>query len=260
MSYDPDPRRRRRRTHDPARRGRVPPQLRAGVFGRRRKRYDPGKADHKRYGVGKRGGVYWGGGRRKKRYDPERFARVRRYGRRIGGKFENFINRFGTLLGGLGAFGIGFKGAYDALQNVTYPDQVGNKNWMERYLWLIQHGGVTLGFAPTDGYGGVNYWQYKFIGIDRPDGTREYSSWVLPFWGSLITWILCKLPLPFKQWARIRRPLGKIATGALAASTIGAIFLPGSPASANLSNTPSTSNASFARPSSNISLNVPVHN
>ena len=254
MSYDPDPgrRRRRRRTHDPARRGRVPPQLRAWVFGRRRRTHDPrrsgARADHKPYGVGKRGGVYWSGAK-KRRYDPQRFARVRRYGRRIGGKMEGFINKYGGWIGaGLAALA-GVGGAFQSLGTVTYPDGVGNKNMFERYWWLLQREFTHLyNFDPNVPFSmhpnsQPNYLKYKFVD----------SAWALPFWASLIGFIASKLPLPIPSWARIRKPLGKIAAPALVISTIGALVLPGT------SPDYPKSNSSFATPS-NISLNVSVHN
>ena len=238
MSYDPDPRRRAK-----GRRGRVPPQLRAWVFGRRgkrthdpgrrrRRRYDPQRADHKPYRVGRRGGVYWSGAR-KRRYDPQRFARVRRYGRRIGGKLENFINRFGTPIGaGLAAL-VGIWTGID-----TYQKAYGDKA-LEDYGKTIVGGTISIGqtrpaeimhlFGNYDGWTPLNYLKYKFLGTHPTTGEYVGSAWVIPFWASLIGFIVSKLPLPIPLWAKIRRPLGKVATGALVVSTIGALALPGSP-------------------------------
>ena len=263
MSYDPDPRRRRRRrrTHDPARRGRVPPQLRAWVFGRRRKRYDPGKADHKRYGVGKRRGVYWGGGRKKRRYDPERFARVRRYGRRIGGKFEGFINRYGGWIGGLVALAAGV--GIGINKYVAAREKAGDTDTVNKALhnyWVTTIGGTRSDgrVRPPEishlwqndppeggGYTPITYLQTKFLNTD--------SCWFFPFWGSLIGLIASKLPLPFRSWNRIRKPLGKISAPALVVSTIGALALPGCPDEASTPTNPTA-------PRLTSTLNVSVHN
>ena len=277
MSYDPDPGRRRR-----SRRGRVPPQLRAWVFGRRRThdprrksiRYGYGAVKGKPYGVGRRGGVYWSRGK-KPRYDPGIRSRLRGYGkriggygRRIGGKFEGFINKYGTYIGGGLAALSGIWGAIN-----TYNGAYGKKA-MDNYVATIIGGkiyaedGVTvvderkpeimniLGDAKR-GITPQGYLGYKFLGMNL-DGSgvpfQNDSAWIAPFWLSLIGFILSKIPLPIRSWARIRRPLGKIAAPALVVSTIGALALPGCPNGTQ----PSTS--SFARTSSNISFNVPVHN
>lgn len=232
MSYDPDPRRRAKRRKG-GRRGRVPPQLRAWVFGRRRRRtHDPAYLGrYKSYRTGPRGGRYWQGPK-KRRYDPARkprFARVRRYGRRIGGKLENAINKFGTPLGaGLAALA----GIWTGINN-----QAGTKK-AEDYFARIYGGKLSDGtqasaevmhltnFNMGDPWNVANYLKYKFLGID-PSGQASGSAWVLPFWASLIGWITSKIPIPVSGWARVRKPLGKIAGGALVVSTIGALALPG---------------------------------
>jgi len=241
MSYDPDPRRRAKGRR--GRRGRVPPQLRAWVFGRRKGRtHDPRRKSMaygyravrgKPYGVGRRGGVYWSRAR-KPRYDPARFERVRRYGRRIGGKFEGFINKYGGWLGGglaaLAGVGTGLSKA-----STAYGDKA-----LDNYVKIII-GGDTVNKDGTfemhripeiahlwqnDGaWTPISYLKYKF-GLEQPGG--DLSSWAIPFWASLIGYIASKLPLPIPSWARIRKPLGKIAAPALVVSTIGALALPGS--------------------------------
>jgi len=254
MSYDPDPRRRAKG------RGRVPPQLRAWVFGRRRKRtHDPdprrksmaygyGKVGRKPYAKGSRGGVYWSGAK-KPRYDPARFERVRRYGRRIGGKFEGFINKYGTPIGaGLAAL----TGVGTGLSKATtaYGDKA-----LDNYVKIIiggdtvnKDGSFEMHRIPeiahlwqNDGaWTPLTYLKYKF-GLYQPGG--DLSSWAIPFWASLIGYIASKLPLPIPSWKRVRKPLGKIAAPALVVSTIGALALPGSGEHVNSAPTYSTPNS-----------------
>jgi len=255
MSYDPDPRRRAK-----GRRGGLPKSIirkygiskKAWQVFRGGRTHDPrrsgARADHTPYGVGRRGGVYWSGAK-KPRYDPARFARVRRYGRRIGGKFENFINKYGTPIGaGLAAL----TGVGTGLSKATtaYGDKA-----LDNYVKIII-GGDTVNKDGTfeqhripeiahlwqnDGaWTPLTYLKYKF-GIDQPGG--DLSSWAIPFWASLIGYIASKLPLPIPSWARIRKPLGKIAAPALVVSTIGALALPGSGEHVNSAPTYSTPNS-----------------
>jgi hypothetical protein len=231
MSYDPDPRRRRRR----GKRSRVPPQLRAWVYGRRRKRYDParrsiaygyGTIRGKPYRIGPRGGVAWAGGR-KPRYDPEprRFARIRRYG----SKAESFINKHAGKIGaGLAAL-MGIGGALN-----TYSKYYGDKA-ISDYFTTTVGGTISTGEVrqpeilnilgdPKRNLDTLSYLKYKFGFSQGAKG--EISSWAIPFWGSLIGWIISKFHiLP----SRINRPLEGISKGALVVSTIGALALPGCP-------------------------------
>ena len=238
MSYDPDPRRRARR-RGTRRRGGLPKSIikkygiskRAWQVFRGGRTHDPkrggARADHKPYGVGRRGGVYWSGAR-KPRYDPARFGRVRRYGRRIGGKAETFINRYGTWLGALLG---GIAGVYRGYQHLASYATDPLKSYTERIVGADgRQPEVMMAFLPTPelGWNQLDYLKYKFLGLDQA-GAYSSSAWVVPFWASLITWIICKLPLPIPKFARIKKPLGKLATGALAISTIGALALPGSP-------------------------------
>jgi hypothetical protein len=73
----------------------------------------------------------------------------------------------------------------------------------------------------------ISYLKYKFLGIDPETEQQAPSAWVAPFWASLIGWIISKFKiLP----PRINRPLEGFAKGALVASTIGALVLPGTTA------------------------------
>ena len=269
MSYDPDPGRRRKgglpkalirkygiskkawrvfrggRTHDPR---------------RKTIRYGYGAVRGKPYGVGRRGGVYWSRGR-KPRYDPQRFARVRRYGRRIGGKFEGFINRYGGWIGGLVALAAGV--GIGINKYVAAREKAGDTDTVNKALhnyWVTLIGGTRSDgrVRPPEishlwqndppeggGYTPITYLQTKFLNTD--------SCWFFPFWGSLIGLIASKLPLPFRSWNRIRKPLGKISAPALVVSTIGALALPGCPDEASTPTNPTT-------PRLTSTLNVSVHN
>lgn len=215
--YDPDPGRRRHKKGNPGhRKGRVPPQLRAWVYGSRRKRtHDPG---------------YRRKGPQKRRYDPGRLARARGYAKRAGSKVEGFFNRWGFLTGLFTALGVGFYGAYDSLSKVTYPDDKGNKNWYERYWWLLQRE-VTHLWTTTGDWTPVSYLKYKFLGDDPSvPGGKLPSAWVYPFWISLGTWLgiaVVKLFGVGGKYSRILRPIQKMAGGAAVMSFIGALALPG---------------------------------
>jgi hypothetical protein len=87
-----------------------------------------------------------------------------------------------------------------------------------------------------------NYLKYKFVD----------SAWALPFWASLIGFIASKLPIPIPGWARIRRPLGKIAAPALIVSTIGALALPGTSPDYPNSATTSTKDVGIGRRSTTL--------
>jgi hypothetical protein len=238
-TFDPDP---RRRGHKGRRKGGLPKSIiskygiskRAWQVFRGGRTHDPSATRRRKpWHRGPRGGKYWKGPT-KRRYDTPRFARVRHYGRHIGGKLEGWFNRFGTPIGaGLAALaGIGaaintYNGAYgkDALSNYFYTI-IGGKmadgsTRPPEIMHLIQN---------YDGWTPLNYLQYKFLGI-APDGRNvvSTSAWVIPFWVSLIGLIVSKLPIPISGFSRIKKPLGKLATGALVISTIGALALPGCP-------------------------------
>ena len=248
-TFDPDPRRRK---------GGLPKSIirkygiskRAWQVFRGEGTHDPGRsgarADHKPYGVGRRGGVYWSGAK-KRRYDPGwRAEKLRGYGRRArayGSKVEAIINKHAGKIGaGLAALA-GFKTALD-----SYTKNYG-KDAFDNYVKCITGGTISDGrtipaeisrlWAPEGEWNTLNYLQYKFLGLDPV--TSEYigSAWVAPFWASLIGWIVSKLKvLP----PRFNRPLEGISKGALVISTIGALALPGCPGPASPSGTSSPTN------------------
>jgi hypothetical protein len=242
MSYDPDPGRRRKRGK--GKRSRVPPQLRAWVYGRRKKRYDPGRRSiaygygtirGKPYRIGARGGVAWTGGR-KPRYDPERrrFGRIRRYG----GKFESFINRHAGKLGFLVGLGFGVGSGYSNVANA-----VGGEQAPARYFDLVKSEFTHL-YSTSGKWNPISYLKYKFLGIHPETEQQVGSAWVAPFWASLIGWIISKFHvLP----PRINKPLNNFCKGALAASTIGALVLPGTTVS-DVVNAGSTTHTSTTFP------------
>jgi hypothetical protein len=206
MSYDPDPRRRRK-----GRKRRVPPQLRAWVYGRRR--YDPARRKHrirgKPYGVGKRGGVYWSGGH-KPRYDPDRKrfkARAKGFFGKIGSKLEQYAEIIG--------FGVGF-GVPTYLAKQKQP----TKPWLP---WLID--GIKDQTECLFGGGGfkstTDYLLYKF--------TNPESHWTAPFWGSVIGRTLSGFGFFGIVPARWNKLLKKLFTGSLIASIIGGLFMLGTP-------------------------------
>jgi len=210
MSYDPDPRRRRK--HRGPRKGVEPAGLKRWRLAHRT--HDPSAARRRKpWHRGPRGGKYWKGPT-KRRYDPQRFARVRSYGRRArayGSKAEAIINRHAGIIGaGLAALIGIYKG---------YEHDKGN------YFNKIPLEYTHLGdFDMTHEWNVCNFLKWKFLGMN-PDGSFGDSAWVIPFWASLIGWIASKLNvLP----PRYNKPLGGISKGALVVSTIGALTLPGS--------------------------------
>jgi hypothetical protein len=254
MSYDPDPRRRRR--HKGPKKGVEPKGLKAWRLAHRT--HDPSSVRRRKpWHRGPRGGKYWKGPT-SRRYDPSVRSRVSGYIarhpriRRIGGKAENFINKYGTWIGaGLAALvGVG--------TGINKCTQSYKEKALEDYV------AITIGGTTSDGqkripeiahlwqndgaWTPLSYLKYKF-GIDQPGG--DLSSWAVPFWASLIGYVASKLPLPIPSWARIRKPLGKIAAPALVISTIGALALPGS---GEHSNSAPTSNPYQQ------TLNIRVHN
>lgn len=238
-SYDPDPRRHKRSR---SRRGRVPPQLRAWVYRRRKRTHDPGRARSLRRGPRK--GHYFQGPTRR-RYDPapRRFERLRSYGRRArgyGSKVESGINRYGSILGFGGALGIGMYTGYQ-----KYVDAFVKNGWnadnplvidgikftcaWDRYLYVLQHEYQRL-YNPTGDkiWTPSAYLKFKFLGQVPEGAGPESSAWVIPFWVSLIGTLAAPIARIFtSKGQRILRPIHKVSVGALAASTIGALALPG---------------------------------
>lgn len=221
--YDPGPRR-----HSGHRKGVEPAGLRRWRLAHRRT-HDPVRRVKHTY-TGPKGGSYFQGPKTR-RYDPRpravRFARLRRYG----SKGEGFFNKWAAPLGFLGAI---IAGIWQGISK--YEQQApgkGAENWFNR---LTGQGGLQMeashlwNFNQKDPWNVLNYLRYKFTGIN-PDGTKGTSAWVLPFWASLLTFILttiAKKTGKVGKYSRIINPINKASLGALAASTIGALVIPGS--------------------------------
>lgn len=207
MSYDPKrkrkQKRKKKRSYDPARN--------KGMA------YGYGAVRGKPYRVGRRSGVAWSAGR-KLRYDVaprRRFAKARHYG----GKAEEMINKHSGKLGFFGALLYGVLAGLSSIGKHVPQDQVA-----PRYFEVLTKEGMHLAnFNMQDDWNVVNYLKYKFLGI-HPQGLEGGSAWVFPFWASLIAFILTKFKVLPK---RINQPLEGISKGALVASTIGALVLPG---------------------------------
>lgn len=224
--YDPDPGRRKR--HRGHRKGVEPAGLKRWRLAHRRT-HDPGYAQS--YRTGRRGGHYFLGPK-KRRYDPARRAPSRRFGRvrHYGSKAEGMINRYGTWIGGALAL---FAGIWDSVSQYekAYPGK-GLENWFNQ---TTGQGGRAIevghlaNFNMSDQWNVLNYLKYKFLGTN-PDGTTGHSSWMLPFWAGLITWIGTSVFKRFRpgRASRIITPINKIAKGLTIVSAIGALALPGS--------------------------------
>jgi hypothetical protein len=243
--YDPDPRRRTRRgTHRrrSPRKGIEPAGLRRWRLAHRRTA-DPGYARTVRQGP--RGGWFFAGPK-KRRYDPapRRFARARAFvgrhprARRIAGKIEGGINKYGTYLGMLFGALAGILVGYDEYK-ATGPNQFSN------YLHATIGGDIKNADGTVarkavaeishlwnldmkDPWNAVNYLKYKFLGLEPNSNKYVGSAWVIPFWVGIGSFIFSKLPLG-SRLHRIQRPLGKIGLGVAGVSAFGALALPGSP-------------------------------
>jgi len=212
MSYDPDPRRIRK-----GKRGRVPPQLRAWVFGRRRKRYDPkrsisygyGSVRGKPYRVGRRGGVAWSGGR-KLRYDPSpRGFRAKAKG--LLGKLSQKFDKIGTGLGFALTFGTTTWNVYDYIRkHYSIPGFEQNPAVALNEMVIKE----TQGFA-SDPFGHL---QRKFL---------QPNHWYYPFWGSVGLWITSQILSYTGYFSKINRFLKPLSKGMLIGSIVGALFVHG---------------------------------
>jgi hypothetical protein len=168
---------------------------------------------------------------------------LRSYGRRArgyGGKVESGINKYGSLLGFGGALGVGVYTGYqkyvDAFtkngwnkENPLVIDGVSFTCAWDRYLYVLQHEYQRL-YNPTGDkiWTPTAYLQFKFFGTVPEGAGPESSAWVIPFWLSLIGTLAAPIAKLFtNKGQRILRPIHKISVGALAASTIGALALPG---------------------------------
>lgn len=172
----------------------------------------------------------------RRRYDPAPRTR-RRFGgiRSYGGKIERGLSsKWGSVLGGAVAalYGV-YGGMRDTAGMLGYP--VFSKGTAQAYGAQI-YGGTVNGtpvqasisnlWKPNAIYGSaLNYLCYRFIGYNPSTKTWSESAWVAPFWASVAGLVGSMLPLGSKA-KRIQKPMKAIALGGLIASTIGALALP----------------------------------
>jgi len=174
-----------------------------------------------------------------RRYDPSRFARLRHYGsraRHYGSKAESMLNKWAAPAGFFGTLGFGIYDSYSKIDKwfkdngygPTKPDPVGNKTAWERYVYLLKSEYQNL-YKNEGVWTTQAYLKYKFLGTD-PSGAQTGSSWSNPFILSLAAFVattIAKMTGKLGKYSRIINPINKLAKGALAASVIGALVLPG---------------------------------
>lgn len=216
MTYDPDPRRKRK---GKSKRGRVPPQLRAWVFGRRT--HDPrrksmaygyGSVSGKPYRKGSRGGVAWSGRRKLRRYDPSpRYGNFKRKGRDFMGKVASKFDTIGTLLG----FALTFGGTTYAVYNYI-RSHYSIPNFEENPLVAVNE--MVVKEAQVFASDPLGHLNRKFLGENH---------WKAPFWGSLGLYLVSKGLSYFGYFGKINRFLKPLSRGMLIGSFIGALFVHG---------------------------------
>lgn len=185
--------------------------------------------------------------RRKRRSSPspkKRSYRARAKGKLSGflGKIENWVTKNGDLIGFLTAFALPVKASYDKAK-ALWGDQYSIMHFLGLAKPLEGHGGYSAsiaseikalfgiqqfpGIPKEQQMNPVEYLTWKF--------TNPQSSWRMPFWASLGAYLACKwglldMALSFitTKHRRITTPVQKVAGGALIASTIGALIIPGS--------------------------------
>lgn len=222
MSYDPDPRRRRK--HGP-RKGVEPSGLKRWRLAHTRT-HDPGRRRPKRTYSGPRGGRAWIGPR-KRRYDPPRqtgggFAGYRsRHPRASGflGKAGATVDRYAMIIGAALGFGVP---AYQSMQSMMWTK---GARWIYWFTEGIPNAVQDLFCmrSQTPEWGkGLNLVLWKF--------TNPQSHWMMPFWISAIGSIVLGFARDIAP-AKFKRPmhaLQKMSTGATIATLIGGLFCPGS--------------------------------
>jgi hypothetical protein len=198
MSYDPDPRRRRRRK---SRRSRVPPQLRAWVFGRRKRRaYDPDPARRRR--------------RRYRRYDPDP-ARRRRYGirSRARGFFAKLANKLDPLMMGLGG-ALGFFAPKISVIDEYWASQGQPSDYIRDFKdYFLLHMPKDFTQPRLD----------KTLTKICDPNYVHFHNHAPPVWGGLALAIISKLPIPYFP-KRAKKLLGKFGVGMFAGGIVGALF------------------------------------
>lgn len=213
MSYDPDPKRRK------GRKGRVPPQLRAWVYGRRKldpKRrsmaYGYGKIGGKPYRKGGRGGVYWSGGR-KPRYDPARpkgYYRAKVKG--FGAKIAYYADKYLPIGSGIMGFLI--------------PKAVA----IQKYVQEVEGRTITIFDAITKEWIGKGHIQNDFLApkfdrvVDKlTNPSSHYGAFFGTFWSGVALSISMAFPLPFVP-PKVRSILKKFGAGLATGSFLSALF------------------------------------
>lgn len=218
MSYDPDPRRRRK--HGP-RKGVEPAGLKRYRLALKRT-HDPRPRRAKRTYTGPRGGQAWIGPK-KRRYDPPRrqgggFAGYRsRHPRASGifGKAAQQIDRFAVAIGMALGFGVP---AYQSIQGNMWTKGV---NWWKWFSEGIPNSTKDLfAMRPEQNIKGIGMLQYKFL--------NPQSHWMAPFWISLGARILSGMHFFGFMPGKYNTIIKKVSTGALIGTTLGALFCPGS--------------------------------
>jgi len=199
MSYDPDPRRRRRRK---SRRSRVPPQLRAWVFGRRKRRaYDPDPARRRR--------------RRYRRYDPDP-ARRRRYGirSRARGFFGKIASKLDPWMAGLGGF-LGFFAPKISVIDQYWASQGQGTDIIRDFKDYFTSGAFVKDFTQPR----IDKTLTKILDPNYP----HFANHAYPVWGGLGLTIVSKLPIPYFP-KTAKKLLGKFGMGMFAGGIVGALF------------------------------------
>ena len=247
--YDPPRKRKSTRLGSRTRRKTADPKKRRK---RRSMATGYGRINSKPYKRGPRGGTYWSGGR-KPRYDPQRRSRRSKARGKLDGMFNQIQKRIDPicdLIGFLTGLIAPLKSAYDTYMESgfwQYPSaekSIGNFFKLGVPMEVSQLLNQPVPGGRDKGLGTIKYLEYKFL--------NDECRWKAPFWASLGVYLACKFGIPqmlvglvSKKATRIFRPIQKIAGGALVATTLGALVLPGTkPANAPSSGNPGHSNAS----------------
>lgn len=202
-SYDPDP---------SSKRSRVPPQLRAWVFGRHKRRtHDPKRSRGMAYGYGTvrgkpvhRGGAAWSGGKTLRRDPQKKGWRAKAKGAL--GKIESNLTWIGLVLG------------------LVVPAEVCRASApppTDLYSWYVngtmQETETLFGHDPRHQWTTLSYLQYKMTN----------TTWAVSFWASLGAQILTRLGALKPISVRLNTGVKKFSTGTLVASIFGMLFLLG---------------------------------
>lgn len=195
MSYDPDPKRRRRRK---SKRGRVPPQLRAWVFGRRKRRaYDPDPARRRR---------------RYRRYDPDPRRRYQLRSR-AKGFFGKIASKLDPVMMGLGGL-LGFFAPKIGVIDEYWASQGQPSDYVRDFKdYFLLH--MPKDFTQPQ-------MQKVLTKIADPNYVHFHNH-APPVWGGLALAIVSKLPIPYFP-KKAKSLLGKFGIGMFAGGLVGALF------------------------------------